>query len=163
MENTNVNETQEVKEVKETQEVKIMLNITDDIKKILSIIPNKNSLYRDINLNTNYLNLKNFVSGKETLKPRSEEALINKLGYKKVTMYIKEETLSQEEKVYINILQVKFLEELNNYIQKFLSERKRFTNDEITDKDIKRLNETIDSLREYDLDLEIDGLNINID
>ena len=41
-------------------------------------------------------------------------------------------------------------------------ERKRFTNDEITEEDIKKLNETIDSLHEYNLDLEIDGLNIEI-
>ena len=40
-------------------------------------------------------------------------------------MYVKEDELSQEEKTYINVLQVKFLEELNEYIQKFLHEKKK--------------------------------------
>jgi hypothetical protein len=145
------------------KKVELITDLYDDMRQILSNIPNKNSLYRDIDLNTTYLNLKHFIAGKEKLKPRSEEALLNKLGYKKVVLYVNEDELSPEEKTYINMLQVRFLEELNEYIQKFLNERKRFTKDEITEEDMKVLEETINPTQEYDLDLEVDGLNINLD
>jgi hypothetical protein len=150
-------------ENKENKKINLISDITEDIRCILLNIPNKNSLYRDINLSTTYLNLKHFIAGKEKLKPRSEDALLNKLGYKKVIMYVKEDELSQEEKTYINVLQVKFLEELNEYIQKFLHEKKRFTKDEITKDEVEKIHESINQMQEYNLDLEIDGLNIDLE
>jgi hypothetical protein len=156
-------ENKELNTKTENKNVKIISDITEDMRQILSNIPNKNSLYRDIDLNTNYLNLKHFIAGKEKLKPRSEEALLNKLGYKKVVMYVKEDELSQEEKTYINMLQVRFLEELNDYIQKFLHEKKRFTKDEIKEEEVKEIHEAINQMQEYNLDLEIDGLNIDLE
>ena len=156
---------------KTTQENYIVIdNVTDDIRNILSNIPNKNSLYRAIDLKTTYLNLKHFIAGKENLKERSENALINKLGYKKVTMYIKEDNLSVEEKTYINSLQVKFLEDLNDFIQQFLDERKRFTKSELENVNMDEINKQINGLKEYDLSEldnllndETDGLNISLE
>ena len=144
--------------------VKIMDNIYDDMRIILNQIPNKNSLYRDIDLNTTYLNLKHFAAGKERLKEKSENALLNKLGYKKVILYVKEDDLTPEEKTYINVLQVKFLEELNNYIQKFLNEKKRFTKNELNKDEINKINEILNQAKEYDLNkLDLDSSEIKLD
>ena len=154
----------EKQQQQQQQQIKLLADITDDIRKILSIIPNKNSLYRDINLNTTYLNLKHFIAGKEKLKEKSENALLNKLGYKKVTLYIKEDELTDEEKTYINVLQVKFLEELNNYIQKFLNEKKRFTRSDLNKEEIEDIAKKLNNSKEYDLsEFEIDGLKIDLE
>jgi len=149
---------------KRQENYKIITNITEDMRKILSQIPNKNSLYRDIGLNTTYLNLKHFIAGKEKLKEKSEDALLNKLGYKKVTLYVKEDDLSIEEKTYINVLQVKFLEELNNYIQKFLGERKRFTRSDLNKNELEELTKKLNEAKEYSLEeIGIDMNNLNIE
>ncbi len=142
----------------------LISNITEDIRKILSQIPNKNSLYRDIGLNTTYLNLKHFIAGKEKLKEKSENALLNKLGYKKVVLYVKEDELTPEEKTYINVLQVKFLEELNNYIQKFLGERKRFTRSDLDKNKLDEITKKLNEAKEYDLsEIEIKDLDISLE
>ena len=41
--------------------------------------------------------------------------------------------------------------------------KKRFTKDEITKDEVEKIHESINQMQEYNLDLEIDGLNIDLE
>ena len=50
---------------REVSEEILKLFIENDIRELLKKAPNKNALYRALDLNVTYLNLKNFINNKE--------------------------------------------------------------------------------------------------
>ena len=127
-------------------------NIYEKMRDILSRIPNKNNLYRKIGLNMTYLNLKNFIAGRDGIRPRSEETLNNHIGYKKVICYVREDENEEKLKV-IKELNDKYFKTLEMFADEFSSDYRRYT---------KPSQQAVDQLNS-DVQKLISGLTIDMD
>ncbi len=138
-----------LKEIKVDEEVRLILNV-----------PNKNNLYNDLGLNPTYLNLKNFISGKELeLKKKSIEYISNKLNLLPIQLFIDLDNLEEEELEVLKRLQIKYLEKLVGYTKKFENDQRRIKKNRVTDEDVQKVQKIIS---EVAMDLDLNDLDIHI-
>jgi len=132
------------------------IDINENIRSILNV-PNKNNLYKDLNLNPTYLNLKNFISGRESeLKKKSVDYLSQKLNILPINLYIDLDDIDEEDIENLKKIQDKFLKKLSNYTQKFSFDKKRIKGKPITDQDIKNVE---DIMNEAAISLDLSELS----
>jgi len=131
------------------------LDIVEKIKVILRKVPNKNALYRDLNIVSTYLNIKRFLNNKEHLKERSKRHICDRLNYKRAEIYINYEKISDEDLKVLERLQQTFLDDLNYYAENFNELHKRFDPNDIDDQDKEMLSSALNfanSLSEKEID-----------
>jgi hypothetical protein len=141
------------------EEILKEVDVTEQIRNILDI-PNKNNLYKDLGLNITYLNLKNFISGRDpVLKKKSVEYLSRKLNLLPLQLFIDIDTLDEEDIEALKKIQAKFLAKLADYAKKFENDKRRIKTRPITEEDIKKveniLNSAVVDIDLSDLDIEI--------
>ena len=132
---------QKIKEINKNQE--------DIIKDILGEIPNKNSLYRRINLPISYLNLKSFLNGKEKLKEKSEKHLLNTLNLEKFCLYLDVNELNETEIAVLENLYKKMFAKFENFAEEFKDEKRKSSPKDITESDLKKVNELIKEVSDF--------------
>ena len=138
-----------LKEIKVNEEVRLILNV-----------PNKNNLYNDLGLNPTYLNLKNFISGKELeLKKKSIEYISNKLNLLPIQLFIDLDNLEEEELEILKRLQIKYLEKLVSYAKKFENDQRRIRKNRVTDEEVQKVQ---DIISEVAMDIDLNDLDIQI-
>ena len=119
------------------------------IKDILNTIPNKNSLYRKINLPINYLNLKSFLNGKERLKEKSERHLLNALNLEKICLYVDLNELNETEINVLENLYRKMFSKFENFAEEFKTEKRKSSPKDITKSDLEKVNELIKDVSNF--------------
>jgi len=153
MEENNTQQTYTAEEVIEN------LDDRNIIREILNV-PNKNNLYKDLDLNITYLNLKNFISGRETeLKKKSIEHLSKKLNVLPVTLFIDLDNIDENDIQMVQLLQSKFFSKLSSYVQKFENDQRRNKSAKTTEEDVKEvediLNQAVSAIDLSELDIHI--------
>jgi len=133
------------------------LNINERLREILDV-PNKNALYRDLGLNYTYLNLKNFINGKEELKQKSIDYLSKKLNVVPITLFIgaEEDFLTDEEKDVLMKIQEKFLNRVSEYTKKFENDFRRPKKIQLTEEEQQS---TAKIFKDIMVDLDIEDIN----
>jgi len=138
-----------------------MLDINEEIRKLLNV-PNKNNLYKDLGLNFTYLNLKNFIAGREPeLKKKSIKYLSEKLNVLPLLLFIDLETLDDEDILFLKKIQLKFLDKLAKYVKKFENDQKRITAKPVSDEDIKKVEEILQNATSS-IDIDLSELDIEV-
>jgi len=132
------------------------LNVEDQLRSILNV-PNKNALYRDLGLNYTYLNLKNFINGKEPLKQKSLEFISKKLNITPIMLFIggEDDFLNEEEKQVLEKIQKKFLDRVSEYTKQFENDFRKPKKIKLTD---EQKEESSKIFNEFMVDLNIDDL-----
>ena len=121
--------------------------IHEKIKGFLKPISNKNSLYRAIKLPLTYLNLKNFLAGRDPkLKEKSLNALNNTLGYTETTVYLPED-VSEEVIQYLKELNEKYLKDVEEFANSFNKNSPQSISQEDIHKQSLSIKETINNLK----------------
>ena len=133
------------------------LNINERLREILDV-PNKNALYRDLGLNYTYLNLKNFINGKEELKQKSIDYLSKKLNVVPITLFIgaEEDFLTDEEKDVLMKIQEKFLNRVSEYTKIFENDFRRPKKTQLTEEEQQS---TAKIFKDIMVDLDIEDIN----
>jgi len=148
------------KQQKLTQEEIVKeLDITEEMRQILNV-PNKNNLYKDLGLNITYLNLKNFISGRDPeLKKKSINYLSQKINVLPLLIFIDIDNVDEEDIKALKKIQEKFLIKLAKYTKKFENDKRRIKAKPVTDDDIKKvediLNDAMVSIDLSEIDLSI--------
>ena len=148
------------KQQKLTQEEIVKeLDITEEMRQILNV-PNKNNLYKDLGLNITYLNLKNFISGRDPeLKKKSINYLSQKIDVLPLLIFIDIDNVDEEDIKALKKIQEKFLIKLAKYTKKFENDKRRIKAKPVTDDDIKKvediLNDAMVSIDLSEIDLSI--------
>ena len=136
------------------------LDITEEMRQILNV-PNKNNLYKDLGLNITYLNLKNFISGRDPeLKKKSINYLSQKINVLPLLIFIDIDDIDEEDIKALKKIQEKFLKKLANYTKKFENDKRRIKAKPVTEEDIQKveniLNDAMVSIDLSEIDLSID-------
>jgi hypothetical protein len=103
-----------------------IINFEEELRLILKDIPNKNALYKKLGLNQTYLNLKNFINGKEEhLKEKGLNAFLEKIGYVKIPLYIRKEDIPEDIINLINLQYQETLQSIHEFIEPVFEEKGR--------------------------------------
>jgi len=137
-------------------------NQNDILRNILNKIPNKNSLYRKIKLPISYLNLKSFLNGKEKLKEKSENHLLNTLNLEKFCLYINVNELNETELAVLENLYKKMFTKFENFADEFKNEKRKSSPKDITENDLKKVNELIKDVSDFKADNDSKFLDIDL-
>ena len=163
--NENVTNVETVENVETTETIenkKLKLletkDILEDIRELLKEVPNKNALYDLIGLNRSYLNLKNFINGREDiLKQKSLDHLFKDTNIQQLILFINLDELTEEEVKVLHSLHIKFLTKLSNIIEPVMDLQKRKTVSKPTEEDKKEVQNILNDILSKNLDeIEID-------
>jgi formate dehydrogenase maturation protein FdhE len=133
-------------------------DILEDIRELLKEVPNKNALYDLIGLNRSYLNLKNFINGREDiLKQKSLDHLLKDANVKQLTLFVNMDDLTEEEVKVLHSIHIKFLTKLSNIISPVMDLKKRKTVSKSTEADKKEVQDILNDILSKNVgDIEID-------
>lgn len=103
-----------------------IINFEEELRLILKDIPNKNALYKKLGLNQTYLNLKNFINGKEEhLKEKGLNAFLDKIGYIKIPLYVSKDDIPEDVIKLINLQYQETLQSIHEFIEPVFEEKGR--------------------------------------
>jgi len=153
-------ETVKMNEVENQEKLDILdsKDILEDIRELLKEVPNKNALYDLIGLNRSYLNLKNFINGREDiLKQKSLDHLLKDANVKQLTLFVNMDDLTEEEVKVLHSIHIKFLTKLSNIISPVMDLKKRKTVSKSTEADKKEVQDILNDILSKNVgDIEID-------